>query len=273
MKYLKIFTVFVLVLLLTISPISAMAYTRKEHDNIMRDVLFKDFKVVANDSEADKKVEALECASYLSIDQYNGNGAKDLETLRKFGVNSLPKSIDDIDYSASSKHRRATHRGWDFNDYNEADQKRWKIRKQILINTADKILDSGMNSKKKDSFCAIIYYTHVLGDRIADDQYYSNAEIIELGGRTDKQDIIHELIKHTEILFADQKGTFKYNHVISKFELYNTRVASLLKKNNGDFSEKDFETYEKYANKVMDVMIYNYPEMLKEEKFFKAAFY
>ena len=96
---------------------------------------------------------------------------------------------------------------------------------------------------------------------------------MELGGRIDKQDITHELIHHIEILFSDQKHTHKYNHVVSKLDYYNSKISELLNKNNGVLSEDDFKLYQEYANGVMEVLVCNIPEMLKEEKFFEQKFY
>ena len=129
------------------------------------------------------------------------------------------------------------------------------------------------NKNQKDSFCALIYYIHILGDRIADEKYYENAVIMELGGRSDKQDITHELITNIEILFSDQKHTYKYQHVISKLESYDNKISDLKKRTNGVYKGDDFKEYREYANGIMEVLMYNIPEMLKSERFFYEVFY
>lgn len=277
MKYIKRIIAILLsaVLFIVFAP-SVYAFNREEHDKYMLEVLFKTFKNVENDKSISNEIEALECASYLTIDQYNGNGEKDLSFLQQYKVSNLPTSISKIDYTAGSYHRRATHRGWDAETkgvYNITDQNRWIIRKNILISTTDKIFDFKGNLAKQDSFCALIYYTHILGDRIADKKYYPNSDIMELGGRTDNQDITHELIHHIEILFSDQKHSHKFNHVITKLNFIDSQLSKLLKKNNGILSDKDFEQYQKYANDVIEVLKCNIPEMLKDEKFFNEVFY
>ena len=277
MKLIKrIVSIILISVLLVINITPASAFNRNEHDRYMNDVLFKDFKNVENDVNIKDDIKALEAASYLTIDQYNGNGNNDLLMLNEYGVKSLPSSINEIDYSAGAYHRRATHRGWDAEStgvYNTSDRNRWMIRKKILLNTADKMFNFNGNNSKKDSFCALIYYTHILGDRIADTKYYPNADIIELGGRMDKQDISHELVHHIEILFSDQKDTHKYNHVVSKLDSYNSKLSKLLKNNNGILSDDDFKLYHEYAKAIMDVLRWNVPEMLKEEDFFREKFY
>lgn len=276
MKRIKqIGTILLAAVLIVLSIPSVSAYSRTEHDEIMCDVLFKNFKVVENDKSVSDIIEALECASYLAIDQYNGNGQSDLDYLKNYGVKGIPNKISDIDYNAGAYHRRATHRGWngEIGLYEGDTLERWKIRKEILLNTADKIFDFNGNNEKKDSFCAIIYYIHILGDRIADKKYYQNADIMELGGRTDKQDITHELLVNFEILFADQKHTHKYQHVVTKLEKYNSDIYKLISKSPSGISDDDFIKYQKYANEIEEVLECNLPEMLKEEAFFREVFY
>ena len=277
MKHIKrVLTILLTAVLCFTLTTSVYAFNREEHDKYMLDVLFKSFKNVENDKSISKEIEALECASYLTIDQYNGNGEKDLSFLQQYKVKDLPSSISQIDYSSGSYHRRATHRGWDGETtgvYNTTDRERWIIRKKILINTCDKIFDFKGNTTKRDSFCALIYYIHILGDRIADSKYYPNSDIIELGGRTDNQDITHELRHHISILFSDQNHTHKFNHVITRLDYLDSRIATLLKKNNGSISSEDFVEYKGYADDIMDVLKYNIPEMLKDEDFFRKVFY
>ena len=193
-----------------LSCANVYASERKEHDKYMCDVLFKNFLQPENKISIQDEIEALECASYLAIDQFNGNGQKDLDKLVAYGVADLP-SLSAIDYSASGKnHRTYTHRGWDF-VYGGLNGDRWAKRKQILLSTADAIFEFDGNEKQKESFCAVIYYTHVLVDLMDDESYkVDNGLIIDPGGRSDKADIIDELLKHFKVLFADQKHTHKY---------------------------------------------------------------
>ena len=129
MKLIKrIVSIILISVLLVINITPASAFNRNEHDRYMSDVLFKDFKNVENDVNIKDDIKALEAASYLTIDQYNGNGNNDLLMLNEYGVKSLPSSINEIDYSAGAYHRRATHRGWDAEStgvYNTSDRNRW----------------------------------------------------------------------------------------------------------------------------------------------------
>lgn len=277
MKRFKKLSAVLLALILLLSDIPIVrAYERDEHDRMTEDVLFKNFKVIDNDLSVLDEINALESAAYLTIDQFNANGQGDLTALKTFGVKKLPK-LRDIDYpSSGAYHRRATHRGWtaEIGVYDGEVLERWLLRKEILISTVEKIFDFKGDEAKKDSFCALIYYIHILGDRIDDTKYYPNAEIMELGGRTDEQDIACELLKYIEILFEDQKHTHKYQHVVSKLEILDSGIKELLKSQpSGLMSGETFTKYQEYAEDMREVLTCNLPEMLKDEDFFSELFY
>ena len=251
----------------------AFAFERKEHDKYMVEVLFKNFLETENKPSIQDEIEALESASYLAIDQFNGNGQKDLDNLIAYGVKNLP-SLDDIDYSASGKtHRSNTHRGWDY-VYGGLASDRWNLRKQILLDTADTIFDFQGNEKQKDSFCATIYYIHILGDLLDDESWkIQNGLIMDPGGRIDKADIIDELLKHFKVLFADQKHTFKYLFLTIAMERYNTKFSKLVNSDGGINTDEKFELRQEYVNGLMKLLTMYLPEMLKEEQFFYDVFY
>ena len=277
MKHIKKFSAVLLALVLLFSDISIVrAYERDEHDKLTKEILFKNFLVIDNEADLLDKFNAIGCASYLTIDQFNNKGQGNLDELKSFGVKGLPK-FDEINYSAfGDNHRRATHRGWtaEIGVYDGEVLERWLLRKEILISTVEKIFDFKGDEAKKDSFCALIYYIHILGDRIDDTKYYPNAEIMELGGRTDEQDIACELLKYIEILFEDQKHTHKYQHVVSELEISDSGIKELLQSQpSGLMSEETFEKYQKYADEIREVLTCNLPEMLIDEDFFSEVFY
>lgn len=249
------------------------AYERKDHDKYMREVLFKNFLQPENKESIKDDIEALESASYLTIDQYNGNGQNDLDKLVAYGVTGLP-SLGAIDYNASGNtHRSYTHRGWDF-IYGGLAGDRWTQRKRILLNTADAIFDFGGNEKQKESFCALIYYIHILGDFMDDKSYkVQNGLKMDPGGRIDKADIIDELLKHFKILFADQKYTHKYLFLTIALGRYNTKFSKIIRSEGGINTDEKFELRQRYVKELMKLLTMYIPEMLKEEKFFYDAFY
>lgn len=256
-----------------LSRSTTYAYERKDHDRYMIEVLFKNFLQVENKPDIQDEIEALECASYLAIDQFNSYGQKDMDVLIAFGVKGLP-ALADIDFSASGKtHRSYTHRGWDF-EYGGLTGDRWEYRKAILINTVDSVFDFQGNEKKKESFCALLYYTHILGDLIDDKSYMiQNGLVMDPGGRIDKADIIDEMLKHLAILFDDQKNTHKYRYLTNAMERYNQKLAKLVRSEGGINSDEKFELRQEYVNGLMKLFTMYIPEMLKEETFFYNTFY
>lgn len=265
-----------LCILLALGNISqtSFAYERNGHDAYMSDVLFKNFKEVKNDSRIANDIKALECASYLAIDQFNNNGQKDLDFLLNYGVKGIPLYVSDISYNASgTTHRSHTHRGWDFQNY-FVTKKLWPIRKQILLNSADKIFDFKGNEAQKESFCALIYYIHILADHMDDTSYkIKNGLKMDVGGRTDEIDIIHELLKHIKVLFADQKYTHKYRSLTSALERYNKRLAKIVRPVGGINTDEKFEQKQEYTKRIKELLTWYIPEMLKEEAFFSEVFY
>lgn len=255
-------------------PTEVGAYERKEHDKYMLEALFKNFKEVDNDPSISDKIEALECASYLCIDQFNSNGQTDLDKLIRFGVKGIPSSVEEIAFTASgTTHRSYTHRGWRSSNNSISTEKR-ALREQILLNTADTIFDFNGNEKQRESFCALIYYIHLLGDHMDDTSYkVKNGLKMDVGGRKDKTDIIHELEKHIAVVFSDQTHTHKYQSLMAALEKYNSRFYELVNSEGGINSDEKFAQKLKYVEGLTKLLTYYLPEMLKDESFFHQAFY
>lgn len=274
MKSLKSLAVLLSIALVIACIPQTSAYERDEHDKYMLEVLFKNFKEVENDSKVTDEIEALESASYLAIDQFNNNGQKDLDILCSYGVKGIPSDITDISFNASgTTHRSHTHRGWDFQLYTVT-KDIWPIRKQLLLNTADEIFDFRGDEAKKESFCALIYYIHLLGDHMDDSSYkIKNGLKMDIGGRVDKEDIIHELLKHIEVVFADQRHTHKYRSLTSTLLRYNSKFAKIVRSEGGINSDEKFEKKQEYTEDLMKLLTMYIPEMLKEEAFFSEVFY
>lgn len=256
-----------------LSGSNVYAFERKDHDKYMIEVLFKNFLEAENKADIQDEIAALESASYLAIDQFNGNGQKDLDILKAYGVIGLP-SLSTIDYSASGKtHRSYTHRGWD-HVYVGLAADRWKQRKQIMLNTADAVFDFQGNEKQKESFCAVIYYVHILGDLLDDENYkIDNGLIMDPGGRADKEDIIDELLKHFKVLFEDQKFTHKYLFLTTAMDRYNTKLSKIVRSEGGINTDQKFALRQEYVEGLMKLLTMYLPEMLKEETFFYNTFY
>lgn len=97
MKLAKRIVPFICILALVFSSsIRTEAYERDEHDKLMLEVLFKHFKEVDKDKSVQDEIKAIECACYLTIDQFNESGQKALDTLNAYGVQGIPKNISEI---------------------------------------------------------------------------------------------------------------------------------------------------------------------------------
>lgn len=251
-----------------------IAYERKDHDKYMLEALFKNFKEVDNDPGITEKLEALESASYLCIDQFNSKGQRDLDKLLHFGVKGIPKNINEISFDAwGTTHRSYTHRGWRSTNNSLPTEKR-ELREQILLNTADAVFDFAGNEKQKESFCALIYYIHLLGDHMDDSSYKVNNGLkMEVGGRKDKTDIIHELETHIAVVFSDQSHTHKYQSLMASLEKYNSRFYKLINSEGGINTDEKFAEKQEYVEGLTKLLTYYLPEMLKDEPFFYQAFY
>lgn len=264
------------------------AYERTDHDKQMKEALLSEtflshmsYYSHYNKQESKDAINALQNAAYLAIDQANGSGRHTLDKLKnsKYCIKNLPDSIEEINYTAfGENHRYISHRGWNANDSNEL----WKKRKNILLNTADAIFDFHENDRKRDSFCAIIYYIHLLGDCESDNQYYGNNLIMELGGRIDNQDIISELIKHINILASDSHNFAKgqRNHLELKLVGLNEDVKKIKDANktpSGGEQKLEGEAFMAYKDIATDIvqslLPHNLPEILKEEQWFSDVFY
>lgn len=270
----RILSCICIVALVFLVPIKAEAYERDGHDKLMLDVLFKNFKEIDNDKSVKQEIEALECACYLAIDQFNESGQKALDILHTYGVKGIPDNIDDIKISASpSNHRSYTHRGWDF-AYFGVQGEQWPARQNVMIATVGTIFDFDGDIQKQENFCKLLYYIHILGDHMDDTSYKINNGLkMDVGGRIDQNDIIHEWLDCIEIVFADQKYTHKYRGLTASLERYNSKFRKLGRSRADIDTDEKFEKYIENCEDLMNMMTMYVPEMLKEEEFFNEVFY
>ena len=268
------------ILLFCIALSSAGASDRDVHDGYMLQVLFgKNFKIEEYAEKQVQAIEALEAASYLAVDQYNGDGVEELKTLVDYKVKSLPSSISDIDFSGNQYHRRYTHRGWK-GPYNNDDRPypddkaHWNTRKKILLETTKKVFGfKDDQSRIEDSLSAVIYYVHVLGDHIVEKDYQKmNSDMIGVGGRNDQYDIIHQLLSHFDILFVSPTSSNRYNSFRAQVLLMNNEFGELVNKDGGVNTPEKQAAYSALAKKLMDLLIKHVPDLLKEEDFFIRVF-
>lgn len=267
----------------------AWAHEREQHDADIEFILFGDENYKESHSSVKDSIQAVEDAVYLAVDQFNGNGVKELEILKGMGVKGLPLSIDAFDYTSNYSHRSLTHRGWDF-EYPE--KAHWSIRKSILTNTvqkvlfdenkplswfpwlSDKLYGTTQSTKQRDSFCALLYYIHILGDHIEAKKYRDLDYIAPLVRPNDKENpgLIPELQKHLEILFASQQSSFSYLALMGELDNLNAKASKLISSTGGINTDEKFRQYHDCATALRETLSFYLPKLLKKEPFFSSHF-
>lgn len=277
-----------IVLLLSIFSISAFAYDAKEHDTYLELVLFGDVSYKDSQTEAvKKKIQMLEYASYLAIDQDRSEGADELKFLKEQKVKGLPK-LENFDLTGIffGNHRNYTHRGWDYvytiPKGEKHDKANWPVRKKLLCSTANKVFDFGFKNElfgsvcdQCNSFCALVYYIHILGDHIERDSYKVNDLTMPLAREHADQnnpDVFMEIKKHCEVLFSSQKNSTTYAAFMQELDDLASKARTLAG-TKGGINETNFEQYHGYSEDLMELLISYVPLLLENEEFFKTEFY
>lgn len=287
----------------------AYAHDAEEHNAELEKILFN-----GKNPGNDDAVRALEDAAYLCVDfcGMNGKGVTSLESLKNYGVSGLPERADDIDMPGGKYHRQYTHRGWDdqikyFNG-NAEQEDHWAKRKDLLLNTSYKVfgyapppdflswtpLSNKDMEKKYESFCALIYYVHVLGDYVEDvgGDYLAKDNLDKFNGvsngrkiafarphpNDDNIDIFYELEKHLKVLFADQSNTMVYKQLMSDLGTLAGKARNLAGSTGGIDSLDKLEEAKGYVNELMGMLsgsgdhANRVHELLMGEESFRNAF-
>lgn len=267
-------------------PTSYQAKNRTGHDSITKQILLNGRHGNSFDENEKKTWKMLTSATYLAIDQFNNNGQDDLDLLKEYKVKGLPSDISEINVTASANksaqnyHRKYTHIGWNERYITKSNREFWLKRRAIIENTVDKIFDfdnsvynENKNIKQKDSFCQLLYYTHIIGDHLEDKSYEHNVLKIELGGRTDKIDVINDLLKLLPSLFPHQKHTQSYSSLKRELIELNVKIKDFVKLYNSNINDEVFVEYKKFTKELKTILVCYIPGLLKEEPFFKDVFY
>lgn len=169
------------VLLLTLFLVLSMhtrvhACDEEQTNTYVSQILFGDFYQRYSFKE---QVKMLNYALYLCSEQQTGQqGQEKLNYLKRQKVSSLP-SLRDIQTEHISV-LKIVHNKWEYEDtqYKTIQEK----RKKLLKSTINKIFDFGFfnntfknGGEKCNSFAALLYYSHILADYLADDPEKSKA--------------------------------------------------------------------------------------------------
>jgi len=276
----------ILCLLIFLYAMPIMAHDRDGHDDDIEYVLFGNIDYKETHPNCRSKIQAIEDATYLCVDQFNGSGSKELENLRKEKIPDIPKSISEFDFSGNYSHRDYTHRGWNFN-YD--DKAHWDMRQKILRNTVDKELFSDLKSvfsllpwnsdakkykEQCESICELLYYVHILGDHIEADNFKALAYLDPLTRLNDRDNpgIIPDLISCFEKLFEAQKNTYTYNELKQELESLMDKSDKLTRSTGGVNTDEKFNDYHKCSEDLLEVLHAYVPRLLQKEEFFIKSF-
>jgi len=287
----------IIILLFIFSGYCLFASGDEVHNQQLMQVLFGKYRLLKTDDNrlfyvdgfmGDRKesILALQKAMYWCVDEFNGHNPylkgyprQYLIDLVRFGVIGVPR-YDEIDFSAGSEHQRYTHKGWDFIDYprNYKDYNFmiiWEKRKNLLLSTIDKIFDFQPNEMiKRDSFAALIYYIHIIGDHIGG----SKSTLVNRmplndgrrGSNMDRANIIWELEYHIPRLFREQTNAPEYTALMDYYKKNRESNPPLVYSDN--LSDDDYKKIQSLAEGVLNKHIENIPILLKNEFFFKRVF-
>jgi hypothetical protein len=160
------------------------------------------------------------------------------ERRSKYGLKSIPAVSTFIPNNQNEPpawHELYTHLGWK-HDYGGENQKKWLTGQKIQLDMLNSLFDFSIFSRAKlDSFGALIYYVHVLGDhevtsittahtRIPIERM--DEQIREQGWqgwynekeRKPESTIINDLKVHLKILFEDNGNQAEYQKLMSKID-------------------------------------------------------
>ena len=287
------------ILFITVTVISTpvLAFGAEKHDDYLEQVLFG-VKMSFDNEIEEKNMQALEYASFLCIDYTKDNkqstaGQTAYNFLEDFKVGELPDCLSKLEGPGGSSHRQYTHFGWQQGYQNDREDKaNWEARKTLLLSTTNKVFDFGWFSKKFsgrlwfdydakcDSFSALIYYVHILGDHIYTKSIDTANDMIPLSRSSpsmSKQSLIYELKRHIPIIFADQLKDSKniprnYTALMSKIDTIDVEARRILNCDGTLSSSTDVSAYNDCARALMEVLIDYLPPLLEKEDFFTAAF-
>lgn len=278
-------------------PKECIAYERAEHDDITEEVLFGKSNPVFDSKKTDAK-KCLESAVYLCLDQSRSNGADDLSILKNCGVDAVPEleqiALTGIFYGSHDKY---THMGWHF-DYSDTTisalgepwEKRWKLRKKLLLNSVNKVFGFGPISSfrinvlghtegtKADAFAELLYYVHVLGDyedkivdNIKKEKYTMDLLAIPFATRQaskQNRDFFFDLQESIEKLFSSSKDRNSYKSLSDTLG----DIARTARSRPTVSSKTGAESFRKDVMKTRYALKRHVPGLLAQEDFFSQVF-
>lgn len=157
-----------IVLLFSLSS-TAFACDEKQTNTYITQILFGDR---AQSKSSDENVRMLLAALYLCSEQADNLGQDKIDFLKQHKVSGVP-NLTSLNIKGTQL-LECSHNAWE-SEYARA-SKNQASRRTVLRNTVNKVFDFGFfnnlfgsSSGKCDSFAALLYYSHILSDYLADD--------------------------------------------------------------------------------------------------------
>lgn len=165
----RIVAIFLVVLLLAWLPVTAFACDEEQSDLYVLQILFGDDASIYRDKA---NVRNLLDALYICSEQSDKDGQEKLNSLKKAKVGGVP-TLAKINVNGDELFE-CSHNSWDY--VSDNNQKVQETRKDLLRKTVVKVFDFGWFNElfrkedgQIDSFAALLYYSHILADYLADD--------------------------------------------------------------------------------------------------------
>ncbi len=148
---------------------NALACNEDQTNSYVSQILFGDR---AYSKSLNENTKMLTAALFLCSEQADNQGQNKIDFLKSKKVSGVP-ALSDINIKKDAL-LECSHNCWNY-EY-PASKKIRENRKKVLRNTVNKVFDFGFinnifgsNKGKCDSFAAMLYYSHILADYLADD--------------------------------------------------------------------------------------------------------
>lgn len=157
------------IVLLFSFPSTVPACNESQSNTYVEQILFGDNALSYG---SDEQVKVLLDALYMCSIQSDGLGQEKLDFLERKKVKRIP-ALSTIDIKGNSLEECA-HNCWEY-EY-MAGKEAQSYRRKLLLNSVNRVFDFGVfhnwfdrDSGKCNSFAALLYYSHILADYLADD--------------------------------------------------------------------------------------------------------
>lgn len=258
------------------------AHVTKIHNKEIESVLFANKNNIQNNSSLNLLLKA----TALALDYYKEDENKEeyFNDLKNCGVQNIPEP-EVLRYTAGGwDHQKYTHLGWN-HSYNQ-DRGNWEMRKLLLVSTVNHVFNFRDKNIKSESFAALLYEIHILGDHIGCkfSTYHNrsrlklcpdltNPQVEFMNANSDGRfqvnpTLIGYLLYHIERLFREQKHSDEYKSLVT---FLRSKMTALV---HTQITDDNYHlTVIRLAEEIKRELVKYIPILLKRETFFARVFY